>query len=343
MCLYPKLIPNRRYLPSKKNGGIIPVCPDERLKYVTAACGDCYECRKQKQRQWQVRMQEELRENPNAYFMTLTIDDKNYKELKKESEDKTDNGIATLAMRRMLERIRKKTGNSIKHWFVTELAPDKTERLHLHGIIWGIGTDKLVEEKWKYGFVFTGFWVNEQTVNYITKYMLKVDEKHPKFRGKVLCSAGLGSGYTKRADASNNKYEKGKTNETYRFRNGTKVNLPIYYRNKLYTEEEREKLFLDKLDKGIIWVMGQPVHADDYNSYECLLDQARRITGKLLLDNPKEWEQRKYINRLKRQRLYYAYKEPKNVREIKKKEARAEQKLEKDLNLFAKLWANKSS
>ena len=94
MCLYPKLILNRRYLPSKKNGGVTPVCTDERLRYVTAACGDCYECRRQKQRQWQVRMQEELRENPEAYFMTLTIDDKNYKELKKAAEDKTDNIVS---------------------------------------------------------------------------------------------------------------------------------------------------------------------------------------------------------------------------------------------------------
>ena len=31
MCLYPKLIPNKRYLPTKKNGGVPPVCPDERL------------------------------------------------------------------------------------------------------------------------------------------------------------------------------------------------------------------------------------------------------------------------------------------------------------------------
>ena len=42
MCLYPKLIPNKRYLPTKKNGGVPPVCPDERLRYVTAACGYCY-------------------------------------------------------------------------------------------------------------------------------------------------------------------------------------------------------------------------------------------------------------------------------------------------------------
>ena len=47
MCLYPKLILNRKYLPNKKNGGIPPKCPDERLRYVTAACGKCYECRKQ--------------------------------------------------------------------------------------------------------------------------------------------------------------------------------------------------------------------------------------------------------------------------------------------------------
>ena len=97
MCLYPKLILNRRYLPNKKNGGIPPVCPDERLRHVTAACGDCLECRKQKQRAWKVRMNEEMRNNPNAYFMTLTIDDKSYATLKAEAEDKTDNGIATLA------------------------------------------------------------------------------------------------------------------------------------------------------------------------------------------------------------------------------------------------------
>ena len=39
MCLYPKLIKNRRYVPNKKNGGVPPQCPDERLLYVTAACG----------------------------------------------------------------------------------------------------------------------------------------------------------------------------------------------------------------------------------------------------------------------------------------------------------------
>ena len=83
--------------------------------------------------------------------------------------------------------------------------------------------------------------------------MLKVDEKHPKFRGKVLCSAGIGAGYLRREDAKKHVYKQGETNESYRMRNGGKLNLPIYYRNKLFTEEEREKLFLDKIEKGIIY------------------------------------------------------------------------------------------
>ena len=83
MCLYPKLIKNKRYCSTKKNKGIIPECPDERLRYATAACGKCYECQKQKARAWQVRMSEETRQNPNALFVTLTITDEWYLAIKK--------------------------------------------------------------------------------------------------------------------------------------------------------------------------------------------------------------------------------------------------------------------
>ena len=101
---------------------------------------------------------------------------------------------------------------------------------------------------------------------FVTKYMTKIDEEHPDFVGKVLCSRGIGAGYTKRPDAAKHKYKKGETIETYRLRNGSKINLPIYYRNQLFTEEEREALFLDKIEKGIIYVMGQKVYLYYNNS-----------------------------------------------------------------------------
>ena len=77
-----------------------------------------------------------------------------------------------------------------------------------------MGNGKKVTDNWKYGIAFTGYFVNEQTINYVTKYMLKIDEKNPKFRGKVLCSAGIGAGYLKREDAKRHVYIPGKT--TYR-------------------------------------------------------------------------------------------------------------------------------
>lgn len=302
MCLYPKLIKNRRYVPNKKNGGVPPQCPDERLLYVTAACGKCMECRKQNQRQWLVRMSEELRQEPNAYFITLTIDDESYSNISNTYNITDNNEIATKAIRLCLERIRKQTKKSIKHWFITELGHENTERLHLHGIVWGIGSDKLITDKWKYGITFTGNFVSEKTIQYITKYMTKIDEQHKEFTGKVLCSQGIGRGYTDRADANKHKYKKGETIETYRLRNGAKINLPIYYRNQIFTEKEREKLFIDKIEKGIIYVMGQPVARDDEEYYMALLDEGRKTEQKLYGYNVKEWEEQKYISRLRRQK-----------------------------------------
>ena len=80
---------------------------------------------------------ETVRQTPNAYFLTLTIDDKSYKQISKKYKLKDDNDIATKAIRLCLERVRKLTGKSVKHWFITELGHEKTERLHLHGIVWG--------------------------------------------------------------------------------------------------------------------------------------------------------------------------------------------------------------
>ena len=103
--------------------------------------------------------------------------------------------------------------------------------------------------------------------------MTKEDEKHPNFIGKILCSKGIGAKYTERAEAKKHTYKKGKTIETYRLRNGAKINLPTYYRNQLFSEEEREMLFLDKIEKGIIYVMGQKVHRNDENTASLVVDK----------------------------------------------------------------------
>jgi len=121
MCLYPKLIKNRKYVSNKKNGGNIPPVTDQRILLVPAGCGKCIECKKQKSREWQVRLQEEIRHNNKGKFVTLTFSNESIKELAKEIKlegYELDNEIATLATRRFLERWRKKYKKSVKHWLV---------------------------------------------------------------------------------------------------------------------------------------------------------------------------------------------------------------------------------
>ena len=127
--------------------------------------------------------------------------------------------------------------------------------------------------------------------------MLKDDIKHREFTGKVFTSAGIGSGYFERNDWKNNVYKRGETKETYVYRNGTRAMMPRYYRDKIYTETEKEYLWIEKLDKGITWVMGQKCKIDSKEYEEALKYyqlRARQLHGGTYRD----WETDRKSTRL---------------------------------------------
>lgn len=272
MCLYPKLIENRKYKPNKKNGGIIPPITDDRVLYVAVGCGKCIECMQQKKREWLVRLQEEIKENKNGKFVTLTFRDEELDKLQEEIDTSDyyikSNESATLAVRRFLERWRKKYKKSVRHWLVTELGQNNSERVHLHGILWTDVDNDTIEELWKYGNIWVGTYVNARTINYIVKYIHKQDLEHKNYKPKILCSKGIGSRYLKTTNINRNKFKDKETNTLYKNAQGYEMALPIYYRNHIYTEEEREKLWINMLDKEERWVCGERVDIseseDDY-------------------------------------------------------------------------------
>lgn len=333
MCLYPRLMMNPKYRANKKNGGVIPPCFDGRVKYVPIGCGVCIECRQQKARNWQVRLLEDIKDNTNGRFVTLTFSTESLKKLIE--QDKTlaekqakvdtetgellirknlgdlkgydlDNGIVTVAVRYFLERWRKEHKKSLRHWLISELGGGHTEHVHLHGIVW---TDKIedIEKHWKYGYVWAGYkqidgstmnYVTEKTVNYITKYVTKVDPLHKAYEPVVLCSPGIGSNYVKSRNFKLNKYDGEQTSEAYITRSGSKIALPIYWRNKVYTEEQREKLWIQKLDKQERWVCGERIDIsggeEDYNK---AVEYHRRRTSALGYRSPEFiWKRAVYEN-----------------------------------------------
>jgi len=320
MCLFPKIIKNKKYTANKKNKGKIPKPMDERVLHVPVACGKCMECKHKKARDWQVRLSEEIKTNKNGKFVTLSFSNEAINELKEAIENNEkkfnklniqsennglsgynlDNEIATIATRRFLERWRKKYKKSIRHWLVSELGSTNTERIHLHGILF---TDEIedIEKIWKYGNVYIGDYVNEKTINYMVKYVHKTDKKHPNYNSKILTSPGIGKNYTTTSNANKNKFKPKETIETYTNRTGQKVALPIYYRNKIYTEEEKEKLWIEKLDKQIRWVDGQKVDVSkDLKCYYRLLKEAQRKNKELGYGNDEvNWEKKYYENQIR--------------------------------------------
>jgi len=301
MCLFPKLLPNPKYKATKKNNGNAPEMKDERVKMVPVGCGKCMECQKKRAREWQVRLQEELRTDNTGQFVTLTFSDEAIAEIGEDVETEgyeRDNEIATIGVRRFLENWRSKHGKSVKHWLITELGHKGTKNIHLHGIIFSKDRESITKI-WRHGFVFIGQYVNDRTINYCIKYATKIDQEHKYYKPKILTSPGIGKNYVNRYDAQNNKYtDDRETDETYKTRQGKKVALPIYWRNKLYSEEEREKLWLQKLDKNIRYVNKIAIDVstpEGMKTYYKALEEAQKQNDRFGYGNNKEnWSQKNY-------------------------------------------------
>ena len=320
MCLYPRTMINRKYTATDKNGGCVPSIPligkdengynlyDERVKNVQIPCGRCSECLKQKARNWQIRLAEEIPLTPYNYFITLTFSPGQLQKLFNKTQLPECNALMGIAIRRMLERWRKDHKKSIKHWFITELGHENTERIHAHGILFSNEPleFKEIEKKpngilaewkyWKYGNVFVGNWVNSQTINYLMKYVCKIDHDHKNFIGYVYTSPGIGKNWLEKM-SSIYKYRPHNSLDYYRMPDGHKIKLPIYYKNHLYNEDERELIWRDIMDKEEIIIKGNkyPSGMLDLPTEGNIRAKAQEINQQLGYGNDsKEWMKEDY-------------------------------------------------
>lgn len=289
-------------MPNKANGGNVPKPKDNRMLYVAVGCGVCMECRRKKANEWRIRLTEEMKNSESATFVTLTFDQESIKELENVTNSQNQEEIYIFAVRRFLERYRKATGKSCRHMFINELGGNDSERMHIHGIIFN--ADKgVVEKAWKYGFVDFGYCCNGRTINYITKYIFKPDEKHEGFIPRVLASKGIGRRYIDR-NKWQNEYKGERTNEIYRLPNGRKMGLPMYYRQRIWDEDERAELWINKLNENKRYVNGIEIDVstiEGYKRYERLRTAAKKKEkelGYIYEDNFDEENYRKKVKKI---------------------------------------------
>lgn len=213
-------------------------------------CGQCIECRVNKQAEKALRIMHELQYHKDNVFVTLTY----APEFLPEGET-----LVKEDAQKFMKRVRKYLGDDRVRYFLSGEYGDAGNRPHYHLIIFGLGMrDKRLFfdfhydpqegvwrckcKAWNKGFV-TVSPVTEYRVNYVAKYLLKkiTGEMAKEYYGSrlpefQLCSRNPGIGYQYMLD------------HAYRLKEddcctvrGKKRPLPRYYIDKLYDVLEKVK------------------------------------------------------------------------------------------------------
>jgi len=213
----------------------------ESRDYQPVPCGKCPECKMRIVHGWAFRLMQEEKRSISSLFTTLTYDEK--------MVPISQHGRLSLWKRDcqlFFKRLRKENSKSdamatIKYFLCGEYG-GQTKRPHYHALIFNADV-RNIETSWKFGSVHYGT-VNDASVYYTLKYMMKTppkrkrdDDREPEFR---IMSKGIGLGYTQKtavqkwhkADLENRMY--------LNLTDGKKIGMPRYYKDKLYSEEERE-------------------------------------------------------------------------------------------------------
>lgn len=210
------------------------VCSESKIGYkgILYRCGRCPSCLQTRSRAWALRLAQEAKYWPICQMLTLTYSDDNLPPLgslrRKHLQD---------YFKRLRQSLRRLYGQSpqgkLKYYAVGEYG-DRTRRPHYHVLLFCDFDPRLFERNWGLGHI-NYRPLNEATINYVTNYMVKsLTNKtlrmmallrgiEPPFK---VQSQGIGLQF-----ALDNKVRLRR--DKHIKRNGKKLPLPRYYRNKL--------------------------------------------------------------------------------------------------------------
>lgn len=213
----------------------------------TIPCGKCINCKKRRISAWSFRLMEEDKKSSSSLFITLTYDTMNV--------PLTQKGYMDLNKRHLqlfFKRLRKRNGEKIKYYACGEYG-GQTDRPHYHIILFNADIES-IQPAWNMGQVHYGK-VGEASVGYTLKYICK-QSKIPKHRNDdrtkefALMSKGLGKNYINskmidwhKADLTNRMY--------VNLKDGKKATMPRYYKEKMYTDEEKQEIKQKSIEKLI--------------------------------------------------------------------------------------------
>lgn len=220
---------------------------------VPVPCGRCPPCKQRRVNSWVFRLLQEDKVSLSAYFVTLTYDG--------DHVPLSDNGFLTLKksdFQNFMKRLRKLCGQAkLKYYAVGEYGSNN-KRPHYHAIIFNVPDEALFAQAWmldgkQLGGVHVGS-VTGDSIAYTMKYLDKPnfakrharDDREPEF---PLMSKGLGASYLTPEMV---KYHRADFTRLFATKEGGyKIALPKYYRNAIFSEQERkyQSILVDQIVK----------------------------------------------------------------------------------------------
>lgn len=215
--------------------------PDPNAKHKSirfhVPCGKCGACRHNRRSEWSFRLKQEARDSLTAIFCTFTYRDDNL--------PFTEDGEVTLRkkdwqdfMKRLRWRQSQITHVKVRYYAVGEYGTN-TSRPHYHSLLFNVDKRlfKHLDEIWSHGHCHVDI-VNDNTIHYCTKYHVnyekKGEDREDEFSVMSLKPA-IGYIYLKK----NAKFHK-ESGNFFVYNNGFKQKLPRYYKNKIFTDQERQ-------------------------------------------------------------------------------------------------------
>lgn len=222
----------------------------------TVPCGRCNFCLQSYRMDWTIRIIQEQKQSETANFLTLTYADEyldyspsglpqlHYAD-KKENGESKNNSHLQLFFKRLRRENEKHTDASIRYFAIGEYG-ETYERPHYHAILFNMhsNTREKLDHIWPIGHYLLGT-VQVASIHYVTGYLLNryrdYGDRNPPFAVQSR-KPGLGNSYI----LSTAKWHRPSDDENH-WRNFTKIGgftnrLPRYYREAIFSKEEREWL-----------------------------------------------------------------------------------------------------
>lgn len=274
-------------------------------RYIQAArivpCGYCPLCLKRRSESWAFRLLNETKNSTSACFITLTYEDTPLSRNGLPTLDKTDYQKFVKRLRKKIQYDNTVKPTKIKYYACGEYGSE-TQRPHYHAIMFNLpisyvnNADNLLNA-WGHGHVQIAP-CNIKTIRYTTGYVMKGgkddlsivdtntgeitfdDDRAKQFS---LMSKNMGLAYLTPQMVKHHVDLQISFATTH---GGTLISLPRYYRDKIFSKEEKKLLSIEA--ENIRNFNFKKLFNDDYKKeHTWKKDQFRKATKKLRLERQK--------------------------------------------------------